>query len=334
MHKYMAVMWRCVMVAAGMGLTLWGALALWWRLGWGTFALMIAVVLWLVAGAVCLYCVWHGQRVRGVVGIVVMAIVILSWWSGIKPSNDRDWMDEVAQMSVGRVEGEVLTMENVRDFDWRTEEDYSIDWQMRRYALDQLSSVDLFISQWGVPGIAHVMVSFGFEDGRFLTFSVETRKAKGQAYSAIGGFFREYALSIVAAEERDVIRVRTNIRHEDVTMYRLDLSPDVRRALLLSYVAHASQLSQSPRFYNTLTANCSTIVFDMMQHIMRGALPMDVRLLLTAYLPGYVAKEGGLMPGFSMETLARAGRINDRAVAAGDSADFSVKIREGVPGWR
>ena len=183
-----------------------------------------------------------------------------------------------------------------------------------------------------MPAIAHVLVSFGFDDGQFVVFTVEIRKERGESYLEIGGFFKQFELSIVAADERDALRVRTNVRNEDVYLYRVNMSEEAMRALFLSYIQQTNQLQQEPRFYNTITANCTTIVFDMMRQIIRG-LPLDYRLLLTGYLPGYVQDVGGLEQNLKLEELRQQGRITERARRAGNNMDFSRVIRDGVPGW-
>lgn len=235
-------------------------------------------------------------------------------------------------MTHGRAEGSQVTLHNVRNFDWRSDEDYDPRWETRRYDLDQLTSVDLATSYWGMPAIAHVLASFGFDDGQFVVFTVEIRKERGESYSEIGGFFKQFELSIVAADERDALRVRTNVRNEDVYLYRVNMSEEAMRALFLSYIQQTNQLQQEPRFYNTITANCTTIVFDMMRQIIRG-LPLDYRLLLTGYLPGYVQDVGGLEQNLKLEELRQQGRITERARRAGNNMDFSRVIRDGVPGW-
>ncbi|WP_420226297.1 DUF4105 domain-containing protein [Pigmentiphaga litoralis] len=189
----------------------------------------------------------------------------------------------------------------------------------------------MILSSWGLPGIAHTLVSFGFDDGRFLTFSVEIRKEKNESFSAIGGFFKEFEMSVVAADERDIIRVRTNVRQEDDHLFRVQLSKDTMRSLFLAYVAEANSLVHTPRFYHTVTANCTTIVYHMMARIV-GGLPMDYRLLLSSLLDGYVYDAGGLTQGYSLETLRERGRITDRARAADADPDFSIAIRKGIPG--
>src|SRR6202011_265185 len=133
--------------------------------------------------------------------------------------------------------------------------------------LDRLQTVDMIMSYWSGRSIAHMLISFGFDDGSYVVFSVEVRRRKTQEFSEIGGFFKEFELSIVAADERDVIRVRTNVRGEDVHLYRLQLPVSAMRSLFLGYVGEANSLVQTPRFYNTVTVNCTTLVYHMMKRI-------------------------------------------------------------------
>lgn len=312
--------------------TAWGALALVYRLDWAAAAVYALVTLWCLLSALALVLLWRRPPLWALSLHLLAFAVLLAWWQTLQPSNQRAWADDVARMTQGRVVDEQLLLDNVRNFDWRSDDDYDIAWESRSYDLQQLTSVDLLTSYWGMPAIAHILVSFGFEDGRHLVFTVETRKEKGERYSELGGFFKEFELSIVATDEHDAVRVRTNMRDEDVYLYRIDMPRPVMRKLLLSYVEQANALVERPRFYNTLTANCTTIVFDMVQSII-GGLPVDHRLLLTGYLPGYVQDIGGLQQGYSLDALRDRGRITGRARQADEAADFSVRIRQGVPGW-
>lgn len=284
------------------------------------------------AGPGLLFALWRRRPCLALGGYLLLFALLQVWWNTLAPSNQRVWADDLAELTTGRVEGSQVTLNNVRNFDWRSDEDYDPRWETRRYNLDQLTSVDLATSYWGMPAIAHVLVSFGFDDGQFVVFTVEIRKERGESYSEIGGFFKQFELGIVAADERDALRVRTNVRGEDVYLYRVNMSEEAMRALFLSYIEQANKLQEEPRFYNTITANCTTIVFDMMRQIVQG-LPMDYRLLLTGYLPGYVQDVGGLEQNLSLEELQQRGRITERARLAGDDPEFSRLIRDGVPGW-
>jgi len=218
----------------------------------------------------------------------------------------------------------------VRNFDWRSSTDYTQRWETRSYDLDHLESLDMILSYWTIQAIAHVLISFGFDDGSHVVFSVEIRPERGESYSSIGGFFKEFELSILAADERDVIRVRTNVRGEDDYLYRIQMPREDMRSLFLAYVGQANSLVRTPRFYNTVTVNCTTLIYHMMKRI-DGNLPLDYRLLFSGYLPGYVYKVGGLDQRYTLGQLRSLGRITDRARSADRSSTFSADIRRGVP---
>ena len=309
----------------------WGGLALYYQLPLPMPWLGIGLVLWAGVTVFALLRLWRHSVRQGLFIYLVLHAVLLIWWNTLTPSNQQLWEEDVAQMTSGSIEGDQVTLFNVRNFAWRSETDYSANWETRHYDLNKLQSVDMLTSHWGMDAIAHVLVSFGFTDGQFVTFSVEIRKKKGQQFSEIAGFFKQYELSILATDERDAIAVRPNVRGEETFLYRVDMPEAIRRQLFLSYIEQANQLLEEPRFYNTVTANCTTLVFGMMQHI-SGGLPLDVRLLLTGYLPSYIDQLDGLTTGFDLTQLRDAGRITERSKKASNSANYSQAIRQGVPG--
>ncbi|RKR03390.1 uncharacterized protein DUF4105 [Kushneria sinocarnis] len=318
--------------------TAWGGGALWFQLPgpaplrelvialWGTLALLLAIAL----------CCPRMRRLRrwSLAGYLLALAALLGWWQTLTPRNDRDWAPDVARQLAFERHGSQVTLYNVRNFEWRATGGFTPHWETREYDLDQLRSVDMLVSYWMGPAIAHTLVSFGFSDGRYLTFSVEIRRERGEAFSTFGGFFRQFEVSLIAADERDIVRTRTNVRHEAVYLYRVGLSRPAMRQLLLAYLDTARALRSEPAFYNTLTSNCTTLVFDMLRPIVPG-LPLDYRLLLSGYLPDYAYDLGGLDDSRSLETLRRLGHINARARASDidghAAADFSRAIRRGVP---
>jgi hypothetical protein len=309
----------------------WGALALWFKFPVGRAG---AVFAWLLACAASIVALCSG---RGIFGIALFALafgMLLAWWMRLRPSNDRDWNDDVAQMTTGDVAGDLLTIRNLRDFHWRSRSDCDARWTTQTFDLRRLCSLDMILSYWAGPSIAHTLVSFGFDDApagvAHVVFTVEIRRRRGQLFSEIGGFFKMYELSIVAATERDAVRVRTNVRGEDDYLYRVRMDPTQRRSLLLAYVDAANRLVAAPRFYNTVTANCTTIIYQMVRRIV-GHLPLSPRLLLSGYLPEYVHALGGLDTRHSVDELRAFGRCTARARAAADGADFSAAIRAGIP---
>ncbi|KRE90756.1 hypothetical protein ASG87_01060 [Frateuria sp. Soil773] len=309
----------------------WGALALWYQLPGGAVWRTLGSVLWGLA-VVALAVLAVGRRSwLPLAAYVLLYAVLLLWWSTIAPSNQRVWADDVSQLLSGTVDGSRVTLNHVRDFTWRSDTDYDVRWETRQYDLDRLVSADAVLSYWGSKAIAHAMISFGFDDGRHVVFSVEIRKERGEQFSAIGGFFKQFETILVAADEDDIIRVRTNVRGEDDYLYPLRMDKPAMRALFLSYVHAANGLVDTPAFYNTITSNCTTLVYRMAKLIQPG-LPRDIRLLLTGYLPEYLYKAGVLDRSLSVEQWRQRGRITERARQVGPDGDFSAAIRVGIPG--
>jgi hypothetical protein len=308
----------------------WAVLALWYQAPGNHLIKAIFAAFWLAFSICMILILWHGRAASGLLAFAAAFALLLFWWHRLPPTNDRPWADDVAQMTTGVVAGNIVTLNNVRNFAWRTNTDYTQRWESRVYDLEKLRSVDMIMSYWAGPAIAHMLMSFGFDHGQYVVFSVEVRRLKTGSYSELGGFFKQFELSIIAAEERDVVKVRTNVRGEDDYLYRLHMPVTAMRSLFLGYVGEANSLIQSPRFYNTLTANCTTLVYHMMKRIV-GYLPLNYRILLDGYLPGYVYEVGGLDKRYSLEELRTLGRITERARQSGDSVSFSEDIRKGIP---
>jgi hypothetical protein len=311
-------------------LAAWGAFALWFQVPGGVLLQGLGVGLWIAFSLAIIVILWRGRLALGALSFAVAFAALLIWWVRIAPSNNRPWADDVAQMTTGVVDGDRVTLHNVRDFDWRTNTDYTQRWETRTYDLRHINSLDMILSYWSMPAIAHVLISFGFDDGEHVVFSVEIRREKTESFSEIGGFFKEFELSVIACDERDVIRVRTNVRGEDDYLYRIRMPVDEIRSLFLAYVSQANDVARKPRFYNTVTANCTTIIYHMAKRIV-GHLPLDYRVLLSGYLPGYVYKVGGLDSRYPLEELRALGRITGRAKESDRSPSFSADIRAGIP---
>src|SRR4051795_40512 len=260
----------------------------------------------------------------------VLLISFLGWWATIVPRNDRKWAPDVARNVTATIDDDRLKIMNVRNFIWRTTTDFDQNWEKRTYQISQVSDVDLIMSYWMGEAIAHTIVSFGFRNGDRLAFSIEVRKENDESFSTIGGFFKLYELTIIAADERDVVRLRSNIRGEDVRVYRLRITPDHAQKLLREYVDEANDLAYTPRFYNTLTSNCTTLAFELMRAVHPG-LPLDARIILAGYLPNYAYELGATDTSMSFEELSQLSRIGHRAMLADFDPDFSAKIREGLP---
>lgn len=315
-----------LVVASG----LWGGFALWYQLPGGTAARWVGTLAWAALVLAAMVLALTRRAWWPLLAYLALLLLMFAWWVTIRPSNDRVWAADVSHLLHGSVEGSKVTLVNVRDFDWRTDDDFDERWETRQYDLDHLVSADAVLSYWGSRAIAHAMISFGFDDGRHVVFSMEIRREKGEAFSEIGGFFKQFELVLIAADEHDIIRVRTNVRGEDDYLYPLNMPREAMRSLFVSYVNAANELTRTPRFYNTVSSNCTTIVYRMARRIDPG-LPLDLRLLLTGYLPEYLHDNGALDHRFSVAEWRNMGRITDRALKTTPTDDFSAAIRQGVP---
>jgi hypothetical protein len=276
----------------------------------------------------------QGWRSRTLALYALLFGITLAWWFNLAPLNERDWQPDVAILPYAAIDGNIVNMHNIRNADYRSETDYSLAYYDQRFDLSKLQGVDIVSSYWMGPAIAHIFLSFEFEGGQHLAISIETRKEKTEAYSTIKGFFRQYELYYLVADERDVIRLRTNFRAdppEDVYVYRLQGSLENGRKVLLEYLRHINNLKQTPLFYNSLTSNCTTSIW-LNAKVNPDTVPMNWKILASGYLPQYLYEQGKLKAdGLTFSQLQQQSHINARARAAGNSAEFSRLIRLPLP---
>ena len=276
---------------------------------------------------------WLRSRRRALcIALAVFGLVLLGW-SCRTPSNDRPWHPNVSQLASATIEGNVVTVHNVRNCDYRSETDYDVRYETRTYRLDGLRTVDLVMVNWGLKHIAHMMMSFGFEDGRYLCFSLETRMEAGEEYSALRGFFRNYELICIAGDERDLIRLRTNYREgETVSIYRFKLrDPNILRETFLAYLDRLNELHDKPEWYNALTENCMTGAYKIIRRNAATA-HWDWRVILNEHAIELSYEHGSVDTSLPIDEFRARSIINARATQAGDSPDFSRLIRQGLPG--
>jgi hypothetical protein len=283
-----------------------------------------------VFGWVALVVLVRGRTLK-LAAVFVAFTLVLVWWLSLKPSNNRAWQRDVAQTAWADMNGDIVIIHNVRNCDYRTEEDYTTNWETRTVRLSQITGIDLAIMYWGSPWMAHPIVSFQFANALPICFSIETRKAVGQKYSALRGLYRQYTLIYVVADERDSIRVRSNYRQgEDVYLYHTLASPAQARARFREYINTINALHEHPRWYNALTSNCTTNIRT--QRSINQRMPWDWRMLVNGkademlYQRHLIATEG-----LPFTDLKQRSLINKRARAADQDPDFSRLIREELP---
>ena len=277
-------------------------------------------------------------RWRAIGMLTAVWAALIAWFLSIAPSDTRDWQADAARPPRVSVDGDRVTIENVRNFLYRSETDFDERWETRSYDLSRLDGHDLMIVYWGMEAVAHTMVSFRFRDDTrpggfdFLVISIEARREKSEAYSPVAGAFRRYELYYVIADERDAVAVRTNHRNNETYLYRTLSTPARSRVLLLNYLKTADELSREPAWYNTFTDNCTN---GILYHVrsLGDELPYTWELLLNGYADRYAYKAGGLSHALSFQDLKRRSRINDAANGRDVDESFSAVIRAGLPGY-
>ena len=307
--------------------TLWACGALWFDFPVAALKKPVAIAAGL--GALAAGMMVKPRR-RAALAVAIMVGLVLGWWLGQKPRSDRDWKPEVSRLPRAEIDGDRIVLHDVRDFDYRSEDDFTPAWRTRTLHLSKLQGADIFITYWGSPYMAHPIISFDFgEDGR-VCFSIETRQEKGEGYSALGGLYRRFELIYVVAEERDVIRLRTNYRKgEDVYLYRLH-APQVRETFM-EYVNAVNALHEEPRWYNAITNNCTSAIRH--QRAAERRSTWDWRMLVNGFGDELLYERGGIPHSLPFPELKALSKINDKARAADQDPDFSSRIRSGLPDW-
>lgn len=330
---------RQIATVAGLALILllmlaaaaWGALALhYWDHANPTLRRMLVTAWALAALALLAGFVLRRWRWRSLAAFAALLALLVACWSAIRPSNDRVWEPENAVLAWASIDGDRITLHNMRNFDYRSATDFTPAYYDRTFDLRQLDSIDLFAVYWMGPAIAHIFVSFGFADGAHVAVSIETRREKGEPYSSVAGFFRQYELYYAVGDERDIVRLRTNYRHdppEQVYLYRLRGSTDAGKRLFLEYLREINSLRQHAEWYNTISSNCTSSIW-FLTRINPGHLPYSWKILASGYLPQYLYERGKLDTSVPFEELQRRAYINPRAEAADQAPDFSRRIRD------
>jgi len=260
---------------------------------------------------------------------------VLAWWLTLKPSNSGNWQPNVERTAWAEIDGDRVTIHNLRNCDYRTETDYTNCWSDRTLLLSQIRAADFFLTNWGIPFASHPIVSFQFGDNEHVAFSIEVRYKIGQAYSTVLGFFRQYELLFVTADERDVIRLRTNYRKdEEVYMYRVQVQPGLARAMFLTYITYLNKLKNQPEWYNALTRNCTTTLDRQLAADVNNPHPWNYQLILNGTLDRLLYDRRRLVAGgLPFPELKQREHINAAAQAADHSPEFSALIRVGRIGF-
>ena len=246
----------------------------------------------------------------------------------LAPTNDGPWSPDQAVLPWAEFHDNQVTVHNIRNSCYRTVDDYTVRLYSKTFDLRKLTSIDFIVVPFDDdPAIAHVMLSFGFEDKDYLVSSVEIRKRVGQKYNALNGFFNQYTLMYVLADERDVIWKSTIGYQQEAFLYRTKATPKQAQEMFVDVMRRVNKLVREPEFYNTITNNCTTNVRNHVNHLMPDSVPYDYRVLLPGYSDELAYDLGLIEAKGSFEETRAAAKINFNAYLYREAPDFSQKIR-------
>jgi hypothetical protein len=309
------------------GLIGWAALAIYYsNLPWDWLRLALA----LGFTAFGIWTLWIARKRFFYLVFTVLFAVVLVWWLSIQPSHYRQWQPEVAVMPRVVIAGDRIRITGFRNFDYRSRNDFTIRYEEREVLLSHLIGVDFFISYWMPGPVGHTFVSFIFDNAPPVSISIETRPEIGQGFSPIASLFKQFELIYVVGDERDIVRVRTNYRNEQVFLYHIKISPENARRLFLIYLKRVNELADRPEFYNLLSNSCTVNIVRYANSAGR-VRRFDIRHYLNGWIDGYLYSTGWLNTTIPFEELRRLSNINQAAQAADNSADFSQRIRAALP---
>ncbi len=313
-------------------LTLWALTALYVDIRVASLRVPVASV---YAAGVIAILFWAKSKFRAAVLCFTGFCIVLVWWLALRPSNIGDWKADSSRTASAEIEGDRVRIHNLRNCDYSSETEYKNCWTERTVYLSQIRGVDLFLTNWGPRWISHPILSFQFGDNEHIAFSIEARYKAGQTYSAVLGFFRQYELVFITADERDVIRLRTNYRKdEEVYLYRSSLPPDTARSMFLTYIGYLNKLNDEPEWYNALTRNCTTTLDRQIAEDTSNPQRRTYQTYLKGTLDVLQYERGILLTvGISFPELKEREHINSAARKADQSPDYSALIRVGRVGF-
>ncbi len=308
-------------------LILWSSLAIYYSnlpLGW---LRLCAAIAFAVFG---IWALWRARtgRAYSVYGLAFCVVVL--WHLSIAPSHDRQWRPEVAIMPRAHIDGDRVRLTGVRNFTYRSTEDFTPRYEEREVLLSHLQTVDLYISYWMPGPVGHTFVSFVFDNAPPVSISIEARPELGEGYDPIASMFKQFELIYVVGDERDLVRVRTDFRHEDVYLFKVRMSPEHVRELFMIYLDRMNQLADRPEWYRLLSNSCTINIVRYANKIDPFSR-FDIRHYLNGLFDSYLYDRGNLDTSLPLDELRRRSHINEVARAAGDAPDFSARIRASLP---
>ena len=305
----------------------WATLAIYYsNLPWTALRLSLAIAF----AAFAIWALWFSRQRRMSVVVGALFLGVVAWWISIPPSHDREWRPEVAVMPRAVIDGDRVRITGVRNFDYRSRNDFTVRWEEREVSLSHLTALDFYVSYFTEGPVGHTFVSFIFDNAPPLSISIETRPEVGEGFAPVASLFKQFELIYLVGDERDLVGVRTNHRREPVYLYRLNTSADDARRLLLVYLKRINELADRPEFYHLLTNSC-TINIVRYANAAGRAGRFDIRHLLNGLIDSYLYHSGRVDTTLPFDELRRRSLINEAARAADGASDFPERIRASLP---
>jgi hypothetical protein len=307
-------------------------------IAWATLAIYysnlpsagLRVALAMSFAVVAIWLLWLSRDRRASVVLVALFLGVVAWWLSISPSHDRPWRPEVAVMPQATIDGDRVRITGVRNFEYRSLNDFTVRYEEREVQLSHLTRLDFFVSYWSEGLVGHTFLSFIFDNAPPLSISIETRPEVGEGFNPVASLFKQFELIYVVGDERDLVRVRTNYRKETVYLYRLNSSPDNVRRLLMVYLKRINELADQAEFYHLLSNSCTINIIRYANAAGRAGR-FDIRHLLNGLIDNYLYYSGRVDTTLPFDELRRRSRINEAAQVADDAPDFSERIRASLP---
>jgi hypothetical protein len=305
----------------------WATLAIYFsNLPWSEFRLAGAAAFALF-GTVALFL----SRTRAMqAGFFAVFFAVTVWWISIAPSHNREWRPEAARLPRAVIDGDVVRITNVRNFEYRSRNDFTPRYETREVKLSSIRGLDFYISYWREGPVGHTFLSFTFDDAPPLAISIETRPEIGEGFAPVASLFKQFELIYIVGEERDLVGVRANQRGEAVYLYHLDTSPEDARRLFLVYLDRINEIADHAEWYNLVSNNCTLNIIRYANAIGRKGR-FDIRHLFNGLFDSYLYHSGRVNTDLPFEELRRRSHINEAARRAESAADFSAEIRKGLP---
>ncbi|MGC2079054.1 MAG: DUF4105 domain-containing protein [Xanthobacteraceae bacterium] len=307
-------------------------------IAWATLAIYysnlpsagLRVALAMLFAGLAIWLLWLSRDRRASLVFIGLFLGVVAWWLSISPSHDRPWRPEVAVMPRATIDGDRVRITGVRDFEYRSLNDFTVRYEEREVQLSHLTGLDFFVSYWSEGLVGHTFLSFIFDNAPPLSISIETRPEVGEGFNPVASLFKQFELIYVVGDERDLVRVRTNYRKETVYLYRLNSSPDNVRQLFMVYLKRINELADRPEFYHLLSNSCTINIIRYANAAGRAGR-FDIRHLFNGLIDNYLYYSGRVDTTLPFDELRRRSLINEAAQTADDAPDFSERIRASLP---